>query len=77
MIKLDQAVSQAKDFLTRSGVSFTSLEEISLKDKKWIVVLSNLLYVFTPSPRYIVELDAETGDIIGFRKELGTNLAYG
>jgi hypothetical protein len=71
MIKLDQAVKGAMDFLERSGIHLPALEEVSLRDERWVVILNG--YKLFGSEfrleRYIVELDSETGDIVGFRKE--------
>jgi hypothetical protein len=62
------------EFLRSSGIFVPTLKEISLTENKWIVILSGMIFSPPPSPPlslelYNVEVDAETGEIVGFRKE--------
>ena len=71
MIKLEEAVSRAQVFLGKSGIYGAILEEISMKENRWIVSLRVAVLGLPPSLQYynIVEVDKENSEIVGFRKE--------
>ena len=66
MINLKKATELAKSFLQDNGVLFTSLEEVYQEENKWVVSFRPSFFV---SPIYVVEIEKETGEIIGYHQK--------
>jgi len=69
-MNLKQAVDLARDFLSSSaGIAtlFTNLDSVSEQDGKWVVTFKYVT-MLPPPASLTVEIDKDTGEIMGFTK---------
>ncbi len=70
MITLKRAVDLGKNFLSSSAgmpTLFSTLDSVSEEGEKWIVIFKCVLFL-PPPVSYRVEIDKNTGEIMGYSK---------
>ncbi len=70
MITLKRAVDLGKNFLSNSAgmpTLFSTLDSVSEKEGRWIVIFQCVFFV-PPPVSYSVEIDKNTGEIMGYSK---------
>ena len=70
MITLEQAVDLGKNFLSSSAgmpTLFSTLDSVSEEGEKWIVIFKCVFFL-PPPVSYRVEIDKNTGEIMGYSK---------
>jgi hypothetical protein len=68
MVNLKQATALAKKFLEDNGVYLTTLKDVCLQDDKWVVSFEYSFLLTLPTV-YVVELEKESGEVIGYHKK--------
>jgi hypothetical protein len=64
----EQATNKAADFVHRQGIWLIQLTEATQREGKWVVTYQGILLFSNES--YTVELNVETGEIVGFRRSI-------